>query len=151
MENTITIGTVCFLIDKEQQKILFLERSNDPMKNKYTGVGGKTHFEEDIYDSCLREIKEETGFDAHQLQLKGVVKTILEGRDSSWILFVYVCDEFSGEQISCPEGELHWIPIKEIFNLNLIGFIREIIADILEETTFIEATMLHDIHGEVLN
>lgn len=151
MELSITIGTVCFLMDREEQKVLFLERSREPMKGLFTGVGGKTHFEEDIYDSCIREVKEETGYDVHQLQLKGVVKTIFESKDSSWILFVYTCNDFSGDQIKCPEGELHWVPIKDIYDLNLIGFIREILPDILEETTFIEATILHNIHGEVLN
>jgi len=151
MEKSITIGTVCFLIDVEEQKVLFLERASEPMKGLFTGVGGKTHFEEDIYDSCLREIKEETGYDAGQLQLKGVIKTISEQRDSSWILFVYTCREYTGQQIDSPEGKLHWVPIDDIYDQNLIGFIREIIADILEETTFIEATLEHDKDGEVLN
>lgn len=151
MEKSITIGTVCFLIDLEEQRVLFLERSDEPMKNKYTGVGGKTHFEEDIYDSCIREIKEETGYEAHDLQLKGVVKTILEDNNSSWILFIYTCTHFFGQQIISPEGKLHWVDVKDIYDLNLIGFIREILPDILEETTFIEATVVHDMLGEVLN
>ena len=45
----VTIGTACFITDKSKNKILLLERSFDPMKGMYTGVGGKTEFDEDIH------------------------------------------------------------------------------------------------------
>jgi len=147
----ITIGNVCFLIDRINNKILFLERSFDPMKNMFAGVGGKTKFDEDINNSCLREIKEETGLDAKNLKLKGVIKTILDGHDSSWILFVYTSNEFSGKQIDCPEGTLKWIDIDEVFNINLIGFIRELMPFILNEKSIIEGTIKHDTTGKVLS
>ena len=47
----ITIGTVCFLIDKKAGKVLLMERSQEPVANMMTGVGGKTEFHEDIHDS----------------------------------------------------------------------------------------------------
>ena len=147
----ITIGNVCFLIDRNKNEMLFLERSFEPMKDMFTGVGGKTKFDEDINMSCLREIKEETGLNAKNLKLKGIVKTILDGYDSSWILFVYTSDEFNGKQIDCPEGKLKWIKINEIYNLNLIGFIREIMPFILHENSLIEGTVEHDITGKVLS
>lgn len=149
MEKKITIGTVCFLIDKETDKILLLERNREPMRSMYTGVGGKTNFEEDIKESCVREIKEETGYDAHQLRLKGVVKTLLEGKDSSWILFVYTCSDFSGQEILCDEGELHWVKLTDVYKTNLIGFIREILPVVLAEDGFVESCIIHDINGAV--
>jgi len=150
MEKSITIGTVCFLFDKSNNKILLLERSFEPMKDMYTGVGGKTNFEEDINKSCLREIKEETGLDARNIKLKGVIKTILEGHDSSWILFIYASTDFNGEQIDCPEGKLKWINVDEVLNVNLIGFIRDLMPFILNENSIIEGTIKHDIKGMVL-
>jgi 8-oxo-dGTP diphosphatase len=120
LQNKITIGTVCFLFDKK--KFLLLERANEPMKNMMTGVGGKTNFDEDIQASCIREIKEETGFDAKDLRLKGVVKTILSEQKSSWILFVYTCDNFSGKQIQCPEGKLIWVDEADLFNCQFNRF-----------------------------
>ena len=151
MEKKITIGSVCFLMDKAEDKILLLERNRQPMKAMFTGVGGKTHFEEDIKESAIREIKEETGYLAHDIKLKGVVKTILQGKDSSWILFVYTCSDFSGEEIPCDEGELHWIETKDIYKTNLIGFIREILPEILLEDVFIERTLMHNSTGEIIN
>ncbi|MFA8435219.1 MAG: NUDIX domain-containing protein [Marinifilaceae bacterium] len=146
----LTIGTVCFLQDKENDRILFLNRSREPMKDMFTGVGGKTEFEEDINESCVREIKEETGLDACNLKLKGILKTILDGADSSWILFVYTSDDFSGKQIDCSEGELKWIHKDDIQNLNLIGFIREILPMVLSEDALIEGTIRHDGNGNVV-
>ncbi len=146
----ITIGNVCFLCDKNKNEILFLERAFEPMKDMFTGVGGKTKFNEDINESCLREIKEETGLNAKNLKLKGIIKTILDGHDSSWILFIYTTDVFDGEQIDCPEGELKWIKINEIDKINLIGFIREIMPFVLNENSIIEGTITHDLTGKVL-
>ena len=147
----ITIGNVCFLIDKSKNEVLFLERSFEPMKDMFTGVGGKTKFDEDINTSCLREIKEETGLNAKNLKLKGIIKTILDGYSSSWILFIYTSEEFDGKQIDCPEGKLKWIKINDINNLNLIGFIREIMPFVLNEDSIIEGTVTHDTTGAVLS
>lgn len=151
MEKKITIGTVCFLIDKAKDRVLLLERSREPMKAKFTGVGGKTHFEEDIKESCIREIKEETGYDAKELKLKGIVKTLLQGKDSSWILFVYTCSDFAGQEISCDEGELHWVKRTDIYKTDLIGFIREILPTVLSEEGFVETCLLHDSHGDLID
>lgn len=151
MDNkSLTIGTVCFLINELENKILLLERARHPMKNMLTGVGGKTNFEEDICSSCIREIKEETGFEAKNLRLRAIIKTVLDSLDSSWILFVYTTNEFSGEQIECKEGRLLWVDRSDLLNQNLIGFIREIVPYIFDEKV-IEGTIIHDQNGNVIN
>lgn len=146
----ITIGNVCFLIDREKSEVLLLERSFEPMSRQFTGVGGKTYFDEDIYRSCIREVKEETGLDVAELQLKGVVKTLLDEQESSWILFVYVADRFSGKLIDCPEGTLRWVKLYEMYSLPLIGFIREILPYVFQDNIMVEGTILHDSKGKVL-
>lgn len=150
MDYQITIGNLCFILDKNNRKILFLKRFKEPMKGMYTGVGGKTMFAEDINLSCIREVKEETGFDVKDLKLSGVIKTILEGKNSSWVLFVYTTSNFSGKMIDCDEGELKWVDREEAFSLNLIGFIKRILPHILEENKFVEGTLFHDNNGDVL-
>lgn len=146
-----TIGNVCFLIDKTNKKILFLERAFEPMKGMYTGVGGKTRFDEDINLSCVREIKEETGFTAKKIELKGIIKTLLDGHNSSWLLFVYTCNDFEGKQIDCPEGKLEWVKTEEVFSIKHIGFIREILPFVLKEDSIMEGTIVHDSEGEVIS
>ena len=152
----ITIGTVCFLIDRGAGKVLLLERSREPMAGMKTGVGGKTGFGEDIYDSCIREVKEETGFEAENLVLHGVLKTLHEEDKSSWILFVYSSESFTGSQIESPEGALEWIDLERFENLQLlhdlklIGFIREIMPYVLRGGPKFEGTIKHDSKGRVL-
>lgn len=147
---SLTIGTVCFLTDKKNNKMLLLERSRSLMKDKVTGVGGKTDFDEDIYASCIRETMEETGFTARNLKLNGIIKTVAQSLDSSWILFVYSTDEFTGTQAECPEGRLFWIDVNDAVNQNLIGFIREILPFVINGN-LIEGTIIHDQEGNVIN
>jgi 8-oxo-dGTP diphosphatase len=147
----ITIGTVCFLIDKTRQKVLLLHRANDPMKGLWTGVGGKTDFSEDIHRSCHREVFEETGIEIPNLFLKGVLKTVMEDGMSSWILFVYTADCPETAVRYCNEGQLEWVPIQEMASKNLIGFIREIVPDIFEDQPVFEKTIVHDAQGHVLS
>lgn len=75
----IVIGNVCFIVDRKNNKVLLLKRNREPMQTMYTGVGGKTLPEESPFDSCIREAKEETGLDISEVNLRGVVKTILDG------------------------------------------------------------------------
>lgn len=128
-----------------------LERGNEPMQGMWTGVGGKTHFVEGIYESCIREIFEETGLIAHKLHLRGVIKTILAEGNSSWILHIYTCSEFTGEIIRCEEGRLAWIDMSELYSLNLIGFLRGIMSEVLQGKSLIEGVIVHDSKGEVLD
>jgi 8-oxo-dGTP diphosphatase len=148
----ITIGNVCFVINEHTSKVLLLKRSRHPMKDQYTGVGGKTYYEEDIRFSCIREVKEETGLDLTDIQLKGVLKTVLaEGGSSSWILFVYVGKTADTALEECDEGILEWVNESELATYDLIGFIKEILPNVLDKNQFFEGTIHHDRQGRVIH
>lgn len=149
-ESKITVGNVCFISNADHSKLLLLKRSRHPMKGLYSGVGGKTHYSEDIRCSCFREVKEETGLEVADLQLKAVIKTILEGQGSSWILFVYVARSVAEDTKICDEGMLEWVNKNELASYDLIGFIREILPSVLSEEQFLEGTLIHDQQGNVL-
>jgi 8-oxo-dGTP diphosphatase len=151
MERKITVGNVCFLQDKQREKVLLLHRNKDPMKNLITGVGGKTDFQEDIHISCHREVYEETGLKPTNVRLKGVLKTIVEGGSSSWILFAYTGECSEGAVQECNEGILEWVSIREIDSRNIIGFIRKVLPHILDERSFFEGTIVHDLQGQVIS
>jgi 8-oxo-dGTP diphosphatase len=150
MNKKITTGNVCFLFDRRENKVLILRRNKEPMKGLCTGVGGKTDFAEDIRASCFREVKEETGLDVENMRLKGILKTILEGKDSLWLLFVYTAEKNEGTLLPCDEGDLFWVPVENLYRQPLIGFIREVIMMVLDPSLFFEGTILHTDQGDVL-
>lgn len=124
------------------------------MKGLYTGVGGKTEFQEDIRSSVLREISEETGLEVRELSLKGIVKTILQTDDKasgSWILFIYTAVSDTFNFIDCPEGDLVLADTTRLGEYDLIGFIREMMPLILKSLRVFEGTIVHDGQGRVLS
>ncbi len=147
----ITIGNVCFLLNKTNSEVLLLKRAAEPMKNMYTGVGGKTGYEEGIHQSCIREVEEETGYTVKKPTLVGVLKTLNLDDGSSWILFVYRSDSFKGTQIECPEGVLEWVSFEEIYSKELIGFIETIIPYIISDQPVFEGTITHNSTGKVIS
>lgn len=151
MEKKITVGNVCFIHDKKKERVLLLHRNREPMKNMITGVGGKTEFEEDIHRSCHREVFEETGINPTNVRLKGVLKTMVDGGTSSWILFAYTAECSNEDFHECDEGKLEWVPIQEVNSRNLIGFIRKVLPHILDEKSFFEGTIVHDLQGQVIS
>ena len=151
MEKKVIVGNVCFLQDKRREKVLFLHRNKEPMKDLVTGVGGKVGFEEDIHASCIREVYEETGLTPTNVRLKGILKTVIERGLSSWILFVYTGESPERTVHECNEGVLEWVPIREINTRNIIGFIRRVLPYILDERSFFEGTIVHDARGQVVS
>lgn len=99
----IMIGNVCFI--RKDGKVLMLLRSKEPMKGKWTGIGGKTEFDEEPLESCVREVKEETGLEIEP-ELVGVITTINKRNNSKWLLFVYTADDYRGELRHGSEGIL---------------------------------------------
>lgn len=119
------------------------------MQGLYTGVGGKTGFSEDIRASTLREVEEETGLILSQPILKAVVKTVLEGQASSWILFAYLAYAQTELLQPCDEGLLEWTDLLDLASVPLIGFIREILSHVLSSEHVLEATFHHDAQGKI--
>ncbi len=84
------------------------------------------------------------------LHLHGVVKTILTLENSSWLLFVYSATASHTDLSACDEGILRWVPVDQVSQYNLIGFIRLLFPHILAPNCFFEGTIVHDRYGNVL-
>lgn len=68
--------TLVFLIQPannihEEDKILLLQRKNEPAKNTYTGVGGHIELNESPKQCALRETFEETGLKLNDIKILG--------------------------------------------------------------------------------
>lgn len=146
----IIVGNVCFIKDIKNNKLLLLKRNKEPMAGMYTGVGGKVRKNEGLVESCIREAKEETGLAISDIKLRGIVKTVLEGGDSSWILLVYTADKFSGRLIDCGEGKLEWVDMLSVNSYGLIGFIKIIMPYVLDESKTFEGIIIHNSGGGVI-
>ena len=115
MKNDIIDTTVVYLKRDDNYLLLYRnKKKNDINHAKWIGVGGRKEANETIDECAIRETKEETGFDIHSLKCAGEVLFIDD--DLYMMMYVYEVTDFSGSQIDCDEGELRWIPIKDIYD-----------------------------------
>lgn len=115
MEPSMT--TLCY-IEKDDQYLMLhrVKKEKDVNKDKWVGVGG--HFEKDeTPEECLlREVKEETGLTLNSWKLRGII-TFLSNEFHTEYMFLYTSDDYSGEMISCNEGNLEWVNKSDVYNL----------------------------------
>lgn len=143
------ITTLCYILNKE--KVLFLLRNkkeNDLNENKYIGVGGKLEKDESPKEGIIREIKEETGLNAKNVKLKGIITFILPKWENE-LCFVYTCDEYEGIMHECDEGELVWVDKKDINKLNLWEGDKLFLPKLFEDKLFI-MKLIYDIHENLI-
>lgn len=113
--NPVIDTTMIYLKRNEQYLLLFRnKKKNDINEGKWIGVGGHMEENETIDQCAIREVKEETGLDVHSLSCAGEVLFIDE--NLRMMMYIYEITDFSGELIDCNEGDLKWIPIKDIYN-----------------------------------
>ena len=96
-----------------------VRKANDMHQGKWNGLGGKLEPGETPEECALREIYEESGLKVRNPRLKGLLTFPLFANDEDWYAFVFVCEDFEGQLIDSPEGELRWIPNQELLTLNL--------------------------------
>ena len=112
----------------------------------------KNEFGEEPLESCVREVREETGLDIKP-KLAGVITTINKPVGSKWLLFVYTTSGCRGKLIQCREGTLEWVDEERICERDLTGFIRVLLPPILSKTRkdMLTGKIIHDEKGEVLS
>ena len=124
--------TLCFV--QYDQNILLIKRGphRRVFPNQFNGIGGHVERDEDPYSGAQREILEETGLEVTDLRLRGI-HNIDAGRNSGIMLFVFtanaVSKAFTDEGA---EGKLHWVPISEVLQLDLVEDIPFILPRILK-------------------
>jgi 8-oxo-dGTP diphosphatase len=82
------------------------------------GVGGKFEAEEMPEECMMREVKEETGLTLTSYRARGVI-TFISNEWGTEYMHLFTADQFTGEMTDCDEGELVWVPKKEIKDLKL--------------------------------
>ncbi|MFT4311387.1 MAG: NUDIX hydrolase [Candidatus Woesearchaeota archaeon] len=113
------LATLCYVEKDEKTLMLFRnKKENDIHEGKWNGLGGKFEEGETPEECVIREIKEESGLTIKNPKLKGFI-TFPGFAKETWRVFVFTANEFEGELITSKEGDLKWIPTKELLDLNL--------------------------------
>jgi 8-oxo-dGTP pyrophosphatase MutT (NUDIX family) len=114
MKNT----TLCYI--ENDGKYLMLHRVkkiNDENRDKWIGIGGKIEEGESPYDCITREIREEVGLNAENLNYRGVI-TFVSNEYGTEYMHLFHTSTFSGNlKVTCDEGVPEWIEKKKIFDL----------------------------------
>ena len=108
--------TVLCLI-QDGNRILLQNRIKEDWKG-YTLPGGHVEPGESFVDAVVREMKEETGLDILRPHLAGIKQFPIE--NGRYIVLLFKAVEFNGEVISSEEGEIEWIDIERLSEINVV-------------------------------
>jgi 8-oxo-dGTP diphosphatase len=96
-----------------------VKKANNMHQGKWNGLGGKLNPGETPEECAVREIYEESGLSVRNPQLKGFLTFPAFAKDEDWYVFVFMAEDFEGELIDSPEGNLKWVDNSDLLRLNL--------------------------------
>ena len=136
MKRNITVTLECFV--KKGNKYLLLHRNPAKriMPNIWMAPGGHREFNEGLFACARREIREETGLEITNIQIKATGNAYIKDIDQEFFFHMLVADYASGELKSNEEdGTLEWLTKKEILKLdNLLPELKNVLPHILSNT-----------------
>ena len=135
------ITTLCYL--EKDEKYLMLHRTKkqkDINKGKWLGIGGKLEAGETPEECLKREVQEETGYKLNSYESRGLI-IFNYNNDEPLFIYLYTSSNFSGNQHACDEGDLKWVPKKEIFDLTLWEGDKIFLESLFKNTPFFYLTL----------
>lgn len=145
-----SLSTLCYI--EKDHKYLMLNRTvkkNDVNKDKWIGVGGHFEKDESPEECLLREVKEETGYTLTSYRYRGLV-TFISGKGATEYMSLFTADGFEGEPIECDEGELVWVDIDEIENLNIWEGDKIFFRLLAENREFFSLKLVYDAQDNLI-
>ena len=144
------MSTLCYI--EREGKYLMLHRTikeNDVNHGKWIGVGGHFEADESPEECLLREVEEETGYRLVRWQFRALV-TFVSGDGVTEYMHLFTADRFTGEPISCDEGELAWVEKERIESLELWEGDRIFLRLLAQEAPFFTLKLVYDGAGRLL-
>ena len=91
---------------------------------------------ESFFEAALRELKEETGLTALNLELKGISGFTNSIGNERFVFYDFLCTQFTGELSTSDEGEPKWWNLKEIDKIPMQDEIRKRLPLYLRKGSF---------------
>ncbi len=142
-------ATLCYIV--KDNNVLMLHRTkkqNDINEGKWIGVGGGFEEQESAEECLVREVIEETGLKLNSWKFRGII-CFTSTKHQTEQIFLYTSDDFQGELIECNEGELKWIPIDKIKDLNLWEGDKKFLDLLWKDTPFFSMKLSYDINNNL--
>lgn len=120
----VELTNMCLIYD--ERRILVQEKTGTKYKGGLVFPGGHVEPGENLRDSVIREIKEETGLTISHPQPCGFKDWIRED-GTRYIVLLYKTDKFEGTLKSSEEGSVFWLNREEVDGANLIWNMKELL------------------------
>jgi len=145
------LKTLSFIFDNENDLLLLHQIVEEgPMKRKHSGIKGSIGLLDEISEAAIRSVREATSLEIPGMALRGIVKAIQQESQTATVYFVYESALFSGELEKKIPGQLKWVDILNIFNLQMEGVVQEIMPKLLDGESFFDGTIFLNDQDEIL-
>ena len=106
--------TLCYIENNDCYLMLHrTKKKKDVNKDKWIGVGGHAEGNETPQECMLREVKEETGLLLTSYKFRGLI-TFISDEYEAEMMCLFTADGYTGELITCDEGELEWVKKSDV-------------------------------------
>lgn len=112
----VILTNMCMVYDENGYVLV-----QDKVDKEYAGImfpGGHVEQNESFTDAVIREVYEETGLTISAPEICGIKQWPLEN-GGRYVVLLYKTNNFKGEIRSSDEGQVYWVKMSELMNLNL--------------------------------
>ena len=126
-----TIFTNMCMVYDDNGNVLVQNRLN-PDWPGITFPGGHVDAGESFTDAAIREVFEETGLTISELEMCGI-KDWFRDDGTRYVVLLYKTNKFTGTLVSSDEGEVFWVPLSDMPNMNLPDSMRTMLRIFCED------------------
>ncbi len=110
----------CYVV--KDDKVLMLHRGLEVPRfpDYWMGPGGRQEPYEDVLESCIAHVKEESGVEIANIKLRVVATHNYPYKNELYLVFIFKADYISGEVKEYSRGEVVWVDKEDLVSLDKI-------------------------------
>ena len=128
--HTVTPRTMCFVFNGNDVLLMKGNETKD-WNGIYDPIGGHIEQGEAVLDNAAREIKEESGLDVTDVQLRGIVH-VNNFFGKQVMMFVCSAKSSTREVVGSLEGMPEWVSLNNFDNLKIFEDVKPILKNVLD-------------------